>query len=85
MQNVLKNIRTYLAGPIEFAPGDGIAWRDEFKMMVADRGIPIDITDPCDKGDEVQGEIGEEREKLRYLKRTGQYDEVRRIMKDVRR
>lgn len=83
--NMLEGMNGYLSGGIEFKKDDGVGWRIVFKDLTVNAEIPVGFYDPTDKGDDVCGEIAEEREKIRHLKRTGQFEEVTNIMKDVRR
>jgi len=81
--NRLKNLRCYLAGPIDHADDDGIAWRADMTEYLSDFGVIV--LDPCDKPvqDSYFKEIGDEKEKMMDLKNTGRYFELTQRMKEI--
>tara|TARA_Y100000310_G_scaffold344252_1_gene456009 strand:- start:235 stop:807 length:573 start_codon:yes stop_codon:yes gene_type:complete len=86
--NILEDACAYLSGPIQFAGDHGVGWREDFKEMVEEEGISFLVIDPCDKNgieSSLSGEIGKEREEMEYLKYTGDFKELQRRMKRVRR
>jgi len=84
-QKDLSGVTVYLSGPIQFAEDDGVTWRQEVRELIKEFGLPLRIIDPCNKGDDVIHEIGEDRELLNTLKSQGKFEEVRNIMKSIRR
>ena len=45
--NRLKNLRCYLAGPIDHAEDDGVEWRKMMTKWLKERKVKV--LDPCDK------------------------------------
>ena len=81
--NQLKDLRCYLAGPIDYAKDDGIVWRNEAKKWLHKRGVKV--FDPCDKPITYQKykEIDEEKRKMLALKSSGRYYELTQRMKEI--
>lgn len=81
----LEGVRAYLSGAIEYSNDDGIGWRQKIINQIKERNIPLSFIDPCNKGISVQSEIGEDRKLMRELKSQKKFDELRKIMKAIRR
>tara|TARA_Y100000034_G_C6873357_1_gene399053 strand:- start:13 stop:576 length:564 start_codon:yes stop_codon:yes gene_type:complete len=82
---ILSDACVYLSGPIQSAKDHGVLWRKEFTTLVRKFNIPIQIIDPCNKQHKYFNEIGSWRTELKELKANGDFDEVERRMKRVRR
>ena len=73
----LNNTRCYLAGPIDYAQDDGVAWRRDFTKRLARFGVvPLDPTDkptsPCK-----YNEIGDEKQMIdKLIELCGTWDEI---------
>lgn len=83
----LNNYTAYLSGPIEAMQDHGVVWREDFKRLIEQNNLPLSVIDPCDKGkdNEEQFEIGASREYMQSLRREGKFEELRSIMKKIRR
>ena len=79
----LKNLRCYLAGPIDHADDDGVGWRNEITSWLQTKDVIV--LDPCDKPikNSYFSEIEEEKLKMMELKSTGRYYELTRRMKEI--
>jgi len=78
--NKLRNMRCYLGGAMEFAPGCGVDWRQKIQKM--DRGIIW--LDPCNKPIDIGIEDVANHERWKQLKRDGEYDIVAKEMRIIR-
>lgn len=81
--NCLKNLRFYLAGPIDRCPNLGIEWRLRISNELNKRYNAISYN-PMAKPIEIAGEI-DGRILRRQWKSTGQYDQLAKFMKTIRR
>lgn len=81
--NRLNGMRVYLAGPIDHASDDGVGWRNTFKKFLKKRGA--NALDPCDKPISYSSykEIGDEKQKMMELKKTGRFFELSEQMREI--
>ncbi len=81
--NRLKNLRCYLAGPIDHAEDDGVGWRKMMAKWLKERKVKV--LDPCDKPikNAYYREIEGEKAKMFELKNTSRYFELSRRMKEI--
>ena len=81
--NRLKNLRCYLAGPIDHAEDDGVEWRKMMTKWLKERKVKV--LDPCDKPlkNAYYRGIEGEKAKMFELKNTGRYFELSRRMKEI--
>ena len=82
---LLEGVKVYLSGAIESDPTDGVEWRSKIKRQCLERGIMLDVIDPTSKLNWETKEIGEERETMRKLKEEGNFEELTKKMKKIRR
>ena len=84
--NHLAGMTAYLSGSIEASKDNGTEWRKQFIELCWKKDLHISFIDPCNKGPgAIQEEIGEERQRLKQLKASGNFEEVTKIMKSVRK
>jgi len=83
LNNKLKGLRCYLAGPIDHAADDGVGWRNRAKLWLEQKGVVA--MDPCDKPtDQAEyREIGDEKKYLMRLKEERKFDELTTYMKGI--
>ena len=81
--NRLSGLRAYLAGPIDHAADDGVAWRNKLGRWLQKRGIVV--IDPCRKPLTYHAfkEIGEEKRRMMDLKTQGRYFELSKWMRGI--
>jgi nucleoside 2-deoxyribosyltransferase len=81
--NRLSGLRAYLAGPIDHAVDDGVAWRNKLGRWLQTRGIIV--IDPCRKPLTYHAfkEIGEEKRRMMDLKTQGRYFELSKWMRGI--
>jgi nucleoside 2-deoxyribosyltransferase len=79
--NRLKYLSVYLVGPIDRCPNLGKGWRDDLTPFLREKGVAV--LDPLDKPVEEGNEI-DQREYRHTLKKSGEYEKFRQIMKEVR-
>lgn len=82
MNNVLKDARCYLAGPIDKAADFGRGWRIEISEFLNDLGI--EIFNPCAKPQHLLNETAESVKYRHKLKSEGKFDEVALLVKEIR-
>lgn len=78
--NKLRNMRGYLGGAMENAPGTGVDWRVEWKQH--DWGVVW--LDPCDKPIDIGIEDVENHERRKELKKNSNFDIVAKEMRLIR-
>lgn len=85
----LDGMSVYLAGAIDRAPDDGVAWRKSIIQKSIERGLKLQWFDPCNKpkslGNDIPGEIGEEKRKVKQFKKEGQWEKAKEIVHKYRR
>jgi nucleoside 2-deoxyribosyltransferase len=85
--NRLKGSRCYVAGNIDYVPDAGIGWRDEITPFLENLGVTV--LNPCKKPKSLVHQLEDEdtnfRNKKKKLKSTGQYQELRELMKPIAR
>ena len=81
--NNLKNMRCYLAGPIDRATDDGILWRREITIFLKDLGVYV--FDPCNKPitNAKYKEVVEEKTKMLHLKKSHRFLELSARMREI--
>lgn len=81
--NHLKDLRCYLAGPIDNAKDDGITWRKEITKWLKRKNVHV--FDPCNKSvsHAKYKEVDEEKKKMMALKKSGRYFELSQRMKEI--
>ena len=79
----LNNHRVYLAGPIDHADDDGVAWRQKLTPYLKKMGLTI--LDPTDKPVSQcrYNEIGDEKLHIHKLKKLKRWDELRTMAKEI--
>jgi len=79
----LNQTRCYLAGPIDYAKDDGVAWRRNFTKFLKRVGaIPLDPTDkPVSQCK--YNEIGDEKIMIEKLVELNRWDELREMAKEI--
>lgn len=79
----LKGTVSYLVGGIESAKDFGKSWRVEVKNSL--REIGVKVLDPCDKQflKDID-ETGQAQNQLKAWRANGEYDKVRKAMKEIR-
>ena len=79
----LNQTRCYLAGPIDYAKDDGVAWRRNFTKFLKRVGaIPLDPTDkPVSQCK--YNEIGDEKIMIEKLVELNRWDELRDMAKEI--
>lgn len=80
--NRLKGMRCYLAGPMEFAPDNGIGWRKDMAQFL--RSLGVIVIDPTNKPPGGPDETVEMRQWLNEQKQNRNYRAVAEHMKEVR-
>lgn len=82
--NRLRQLRVYLAGPIDHAEDDGVTWRNEMTEFLQ-KEIGCTVFDPCNKPIEYAKykEIEDEKIKMMELKNSGRYFELTQRMKAI--
>ncbi len=82
-KNRLVAQRVYLAGPIDYADDDGIAWRQAITPKL--EAMNIMVMDPTNKmtTNTRFNEVGEEQNNLKELKKLGRWHELRSEMKPI--
>lgn len=79
----LNNTRCYLAGPIDYAQDDGVAWRRDFTKTLARFGVvPLDPTDKPTSQCKYN-EIGDEKQMIDKLIELERWDELRTMAKEI--
>ena len=81
MQERLKGMKNYLSGSMDECPDGGVSWRLDMQDFLWSLGCGV--LNPCDKPTMFALEDVDTREKIKYLKGEGRYDEVSAIMKDI--
>lgn len=81
--NKLKDLRVYLAGPIDHADDDGKGWRTSAEKWFEKRNVFV--FNPCNKPVTYQKykEIDEEKTKMMALKASGRFYELAQRMKEI--
>jgi|TARA_R110001632_G_scaffold104070_6_gene212891 nucleoside 2-deoxyribosyltransferase len=79
----LNNHRVYLAGPIDHADDDGVAWRQKLSPYLKKMGLTI--LDPTDKPVSQcrYNEVGAEKDHIQKLKKLKRWDELRNLAKEI--
>lgn len=80
--NRLRGMRCYLAGPMEFAPDNGVGWRKSMTIFLKSLGVIV--IDPTNKPPGGPDETVEMRKWLNEQKLKGNYKVVAEHMKKVR-
>jgi hypothetical protein len=83
MKNVLDGAVAYLGGPIDQAPDNGIEWRLQIKKMLEERDIHLAVLDPTHKLPGLTNEIGSEKGLQNRFKKNGNWEALRRLMKQI--
>lgn len=81
--NRLRGTACYLAGPMTAVQDLGVAWRQAITPDLNDLGVVV--LDPTNKPIEIGQENQKQREHLADYIANGNFDEVRRFMKVIRR
>lgn len=81
--NKLKNSVCYLSGPMDFAPDDGILWRQSIRLNT--QNIGIEWLDPTNKPNGMIREIKDNKQHIKTLKEQGKFNEVVTLAKQIRR
>jgi len=79
--NRLKNTICYLCGPMDRVADGGVTWRRNLSPKLKEMGVGV--LDPSKKPTEFAKEDINFRETINELKRTHQFDNVKREMKDI--
>lgn len=82
-KNILDGALTYLCGPIDNAPDDGVGWRQRIKKGIKDKNIDLSVLDPTEKFGDLVSESKEEKELHFKLKKEEKYDELTKYMKKI--
>jgi len=82
-KGILDEALTYLAGSIDYAPDDGVGWREKIKAGIKSRNINLSILDPTKKFGNLKSESKEEKELHFSLKEQKKYDELTMYMKKI--
>jgi len=82
-KNRLVAQRVYLAGPIDYAEDDGVAWRQDITPVL--ESMNIMVMDPTNKmtTNTKYNEVGDEQNNLKKLKELGRWHELRSEMKPI--
>jgi hypothetical protein len=81
----LNGLRTYLVGAMDRAPDGGVQWRENITPFLEDMGVTV--FDPCKKErvvDDCELESLDAIKRRDADKRSGNFDELTRVMKDIR-
>jgi hypothetical protein len=81
MQERLTGMFGYCSGPMDEVPDMGVDWRLHIQDFLW--GLGCGVLNPCNKPTDFALENGDTREKIKYLKGEGLYDEVAAIMKPI--
>ena len=79
--NILKHSMVYLSGCIDYCENGGVKWRKEITPMLKELGVGV--LDPTNKPCPVHKEDENFRNEIARLKNIGNFEEVRRQMKDI--
>jgi hypothetical protein len=74
----------YLAGPMEYAPDNGVGWRRKFVKLAMEAGLKIYFIDPTNKPGRLYGNA-EDRDVQTRMKKEGRYQELRDYVHKYRR
>jgi nucleoside 2-deoxyribosyltransferase len=81
--NKLKNACVYLSGPIDFVDDDGVGWRRE--LISKTKHLNLKYLDPTNKPIGLGTEIAEEKALFKKLREEGNWLELRKYAKQIRR
>ncbi|MCD6436211.1 MAG: hypothetical protein J7L15_07465 [Clostridiales bacterium] len=81
----LKGVNCFLSGPIDRVTDDGIIWRQYIVDECGKRNMKLDFFDPCNKPEGLGSEIGIEKNKVKKLIESGQWEEAQEFVKTFRR
>lgn len=84
MNNLSQSV-CYMIGSIENAKDDGVSWRIKLKQQCFAQKIDIRWIDPCNKPANGIKEIGKEKDIISNLRKNGEYDQLTKVMKNIRR
>lgn len=73
--NNLKNMRTYLVGPMDRVPDGGVEWRESITPRL--QSMNIHVIDPCKKPIESAQENSGIRDIIAYYKKTERFDLIK--------
>lgn len=82
MNNRLTNQRCYLAGAMDRVPDRGATWREEITPFLS--GLGVSIFNPLKKPTNIGLEDATVAEYKKKLKRSGQYDQLAKLMRTIR-
>ena len=83
-KHVLEDALTYLIGPIENVPDDGIVIRQQIIEKLKEYDIRVKVIDPTQKPCSTGHEIGPEKAKINALIDAEKYQEAKNLISDVR-
>ena len=81
MINRLKHTICYLCGPMDRVADGGVTWRRNLTPKLKEMGVGV--LDPSKKPTEFAKEDNNFRNNIDYLKKTRQFDDVHKEMKDI--
>jgi len=79
--NKLKGQCAYLAGPMDRVADGGVIWRRDITPHLKSMGVGV--LDPCNKPTAFAEETPDFRNHVQSLKDQNQFEEVRRLMRDI--
>lgn len=80
----MNKIHCYLAGSIQAVTDGGVGWRDKITKDLNEFGF--EVLDPCksEVNSTLAPTIGEQKQKLENLKRGGEWDTWKAMMREIR-
>ena len=83
MNGILDDTIAYLVGPIDRCTDKGQGWRNNIKIMAKDKGMKIRFLDPTNKLAGLVKDVGDEQERIHYLKKEQKWEELSQLIKNI--